>query len=419
MVKFSDSKRSLPLWEKLRDKTNTGFVSAMRELYSIYDSELAEWFAGLYDAEIGGFYYSPSARDNDTVVYNDKTYDLLPDIESTWQTLDFVKNSGIAEGYNDPYRDFLPQKMQKKLLNFAYEMQDADGYFYHKQWGKDITVSRRGRDLGSAKGVIKAFGGTPKYQSIIDSGVRSESVAIPDHLTSKSKFIDYLDSLDIPNKSYHAGNELSSQFGQINSMGLTETCIEYLNSLQHHDTGHWHTETNYYAINGLMKITVFYKNAKVMIPKAKVGAYAAIDAISSEEPCTAVTQIWNTWYATRNIISTLRLFGEEGNGTADEILSELYKVSAPAIRKTAEKTLPMKKSGSSFSYGIDWPCIVSQGSPVCIPHLPEGDVNATVMGSHMMTNVVFTALELGEYEIPLFGKEEGSAFLGIINSKID
>ena len=115
MVKFSDSKRSLPLWEKLRDKTNTGFVSAMRELYSIYDSELAEWFAGLYDAEIGGFYYSPSARDNDTVVYNDKTYDLLPDIESTWQTLDFVKNSGIAEGYNDPYRDFLPQKMQKKL----------------------------------------------------------------------------------------------------------------------------------------------------------------------------------------------------------------------------------------------------------------------------------------------------------------
>jgi len=39
------------------------------------------------------------------------------------------------------------------------------------------------------------------------------------------------------------------------------------------------------------------------------------------------------------------------------------------------------------------------------------------MGSHMMTNVIFTALELGEYEVPLFGKEEGSAFLGIIESK--
>ena len=416
MVKFSDTKRSEPLWQRLRDKTCPEFVSAMRGLYSIYDADLPEWFASLYDKEIGGFYYSPSARDNKTVVFKDKTYDLLPDIESTWQALDFVKNSGIAEGYNDAYLDFIPKPMQKKLHDFAYDMQDPDGYFYHKQWGKDITVSRRGRDLGSGRGVIKVFCGTPKYTSVIDSGPKSEETLVPDHLTSRSKFIDYLDSLDIPNQSYHAGNTLSSQFGQINRCGLTDVCIKYLNELQHPDTGHWHTETNYYAINGLMKITVFYKNAKVLIPNAKKGAFAAIDAISSDEPCTAITQIWNTWYAARNIISTMRLFGEEGNGIANEILAELHRVSAPALIKTAEKTLPMKKPGSSFSYGIDYPCIVSQGSPVCIPHLPEGDINATVMASHMMTNVVFTALELGEYEIPLYGKEEGRAFLGIVNS---
>jgi hypothetical protein len=417
-MKFSDSPRSDHLWQKLRDKTNPELTAAFRDLYSIYDSELPEWFESLYDHEIGGFYYSPSARDNDTVIYNEKEYKLLPDIESTWQTLDFVKNSGIAEGYADPFRDFLPKEMQKRMLDFAYNMQDSDGYYYHKQWGKDITASRKGRDLGSARGVIKVFGGTPKYSSIIDSEVKKEVVTVPDHLSSRSKYIDYLDSLDIPNQSYHAGNTLSSQFGQIAAQGFTELTIDYLNKLQHPETGHWHTETNYYAINGLMKITVFYKNAKVLIPNAKKGAYAAIDAISSDEPCTAVTQIWNTWYATRNIISTMRLFGDEGNAVADEILNKLYRVSAPAIRKTAEKTLPMKKPGSSFSYGIDWPCIVSQGSPVCIPHLPEGDVNATVMGGHMMTNVVFTALELGDYEIPLFGREEGTAFLGIINSKI-
>ncbi len=417
MIKFSDSERSKPLWDRLLDKTNPELTSAMKELYSIYDSDLAEWFASLYDKEIGGFYYSPSARDNATVIYKDKEYDLLPDIESTWQAMGFIKTSGIAEGYADPYRDFLPKEMQKKLHDFAYGMQDPDGYFYHKQWGKDITVSRRGRDLGSAKGVISSFGGTPKYVSIIDSGEKSEKTLIPDHLTSKAKFIEYLDSLDIPNMSYHAGNTLIAQFSQIKSQGLIDTCIEYLNSLQHPETGHWHTETNYYAVNGLMKISCVYKNAGIVLPNVKRAAFAAIDAISSEEPCVGITQIWNTWYASRNLTSTLRMYGDEGNRIADEIMNELYKVSAPAIRKTAEKTLPMKKPGSSFSYGIDYPCIVSQGSPVCIPHLHEGDVNATVMASNLMTGVVFTALELGEYEIPLYGKEEGKLFLGIINSK--
>lgn len=418
MIKFSDSERSLPLWQKLRDKTNPNFVSAMRELYSIYDAQLCEWFASLYDPEIGGFYYSPSARDNHTVIYKDKEYELLPDIESTWQTLDFIKTSGVAEGYADPFRDFLPTEMQKKLHGFAYSMQDPDGYFYHKQWGKDITLSRRGRDLGSGRAVIRAFGGTPKYASVIDSGAKSEETLIPDHLTSRSKFIDYLDSLDIPNMSYHAGNTLASQFSQIDSMGLTETCIEYLNALQHKDTGHWHTETNYYAVSGIMKITVFYKNAKRLIPNSERAAFAALDAIGSEEPCISITQIWNTWYALRNIITTMRLFGEEGNSIADGVISSMYKNSVTAIRKTAEKTLPFKKPGSSFSYGVDYPCIVSQGSPVCIPHLCEGDVNATVMASNLMTGVVFGALELSECEVPLFGKEEGEAFLGIINSKI-
>ena len=411
MLKFSDSERSSPLWQRLLDKTNPELVSAFHSLYSIYDAELPLWFASLYDKEIGGFYYSPSARDNKTVLYNDKIYDLLPDIESTWQALDFVKTSGIAEGYSNPFLEYIPKEMQTKLCNFAYNMQDPDGYFYHKQWGKDITPSRRGRDLGSAKAVIRVFGGSPKYSSIIDSGEKNEETLIPDHLTSKSKFIDYLDSLDIQNKSYHAGNTLASQFSEIKSQGLTEVCIDYLNKLQHPESGHWHTETNYYAISGLMKISVFYKNAKVVLPNVKRAAYAAIEAIGTDEPTTVVTQIWNTWYAVRNIISTLRLYGKEENKLADEIITELYKVAPSAILKTAEKTLPMKKSGSSFSYGIDWPCIVSQGSPVCIPHLPEGDVNATVMASNLMTNIIFTALELSDYEVPLFGKEEGKLFL--------
>ena len=412
MLKFSDTPESDAMWKRLTERTNPALVAAMRELYSLYDIDLVRWFADLYDTRIGGFYYSPSARDNETVMYQDKEYELLPDIESTWQALGFIDTSGLGMGYNDTYRDFLPTWMQIQMRDFAYGMQDADGYYYHKQWGKNITASRRGRDLGSARAVINAFGGKPKYSSIIDSpSEQSTDPVVPDHLSSKAKFIDYLDSLDIPNMSYHAGNTLTAQFTQIDSQGLTDTCIEYLNSLQHPDTGHWHSETNYYAINGLMKVSCFYKNAKVILPNAVTAAMGAIDAITSDEPCVGITQIWNTWYAVRNITTTLRLYGSEGNAVADSIINALHSGAADAIRVTRAKVLPMKKEGSSFSYGLDYPSIISQGSPVCIPHLPEGDVNATVMASNLMINVIFTALEIGDFIVPLYGKNEGRMFL--------
>ena len=415
MIKFSDSPASDALWKRLSDRTNPDLADAFRELYSIYEVGLVEWFADLYDTRRGGFYYSPSARDNDTVIYKDKEYKLLPDIESTWQALGFIDTSGLGAGYADVYRDYIPLWMQRQMHDFAYNMQDPDGYFYHEQWGKDISVSRRGRDLGSARAVIKVFGGTPKYSSLIDSAPaekKDESeLLIPDHLTSRSKFIDYLDSLDIPNMSYHAGNTLNSQFGQIDRQGLTDTCIEYLSALQHPDTGHWHHETDYYAINGLMKISCFYKNAKVILPNSHTAAMGAIAAITSSEPCNGITQIWNTWYAVRNITSTLKLYGTEGNALADEIVATLHKGAAEAVRVTKDKVLPMSEPGCSFSYGIGHPCIVSQGSPVCIPNLPEGDINGTVMASNLMIDVIFTAMELGDYKIPLYGKEEGRLFL--------
>ena len=407
------------MWRSLSEASSPSVANAIEELYGLYEGELACWFASLYDARVGGFYYSESARDNDRVTFQDKEYDLLPDIESTLQALGFIGSSGIAEGYSDAYREFLPEWMQKRTLEFARSLEDPDGYFYHPQWGKNISVSRRGRDLGSGRAIIGFFGGKPRYTSVADGTSAAESeTLIPEHLTSRKKFLSYLEELDIPNKSYHAGNTLIAQFMQIKGAGLVDDCIAYLNSLQHPDTGHWHNVTDYYAISGLMKISCVYKNASVMLPNSKAAALGAIDAIVSEaEPTTGITQIWNTWYAARNIISTLRLFGAEGNTLADSIAAHLRSVSAEAILKTMKKTAPFKKSGSSFSYGLDWPCIVSQGSPVCIPHMPEGDVNATVMASNLMVDIIYSALELTDVQVPLFGKKEGDMFLNVLEEQ--
>ncbi len=110
MLKYSDSPSSAEKWDRLEKKTSAGFVNAMRELYSIYDPELPEWFAGLYEPRIGGFYYSNSARDNEKIPGTDNL--LLPDIESICQALGFIGRSGMTKG--KPYADFLPDLMKKE-----------------------------------------------------------------------------------------------------------------------------------------------------------------------------------------------------------------------------------------------------------------------------------------------------------------
>ena len=60
------------------------FVKSVQDLYSIYNHDVVEWLAGIYDNKSGGFYYSNSARDNDG---------FLPDIESTNQATKSGKRS--------------------------------------------------------------------------------------------------------------------------------------------------------------------------------------------------------------------------------------------------------------------------------------------------------------------------------------
>ena len=55
-------------WERLRSyvggEAADELVASLKDLYSIYDDGLIEWFANLYDVETGAWYYSNSARDN-------------------------------------------------------------------------------------------------------------------------------------------------------------------------------------------------------------------------------------------------------------------------------------------------------------------------------------------------------------------
>ena len=107
----------------------------MRELYDVFDESIYIWMAGLWDRDRGAFYYSESARD---------THLYLPDIESTAQILKFLNVSGMLRRAEGECIMRIPSKMRESIVNFARSLQDPDGYFYHEQWGKNISVSRLG-----------------------------------------------------------------------------------------------------------------------------------------------------------------------------------------------------------------------------------------------------------------------------------
>ena len=152
MIKFSDTEKSNERWQALKEVIGDDSYRAMR---------------GLYDPCIGGFYYSQSARDNKTTVYNEREYTLLPDLESTLQALGIIGALGMTEGRH--YSEFIPEWMKTQIADFTYSLQDPDGFFYHPQWGKEIGQSRRGRDLSWARTILSTFEREMKYTSVADS----------------------------------------------------------------------------------------------------------------------------------------------------------------------------------------------------------------------------------------------------------
>jgi hypothetical protein len=69
-------------WMAIKESVSPEIYSALRTWYSNFDGSVSVgWLANLYDTEIGGFYYSNSARDNEP---------FRPDLESTFQTITLI-----------------------------------------------------------------------------------------------------------------------------------------------------------------------------------------------------------------------------------------------------------------------------------------------------------------------------------------
>ena len=411
-------------WEALRNhvggETGDALVKAFKELYSVYDEKMIDWYAGLYDDKVGGYYYSNSARDNEYVEENGKKIPLLPDVESTFQSINFW--CGGLDGGIKQWGKWLPEWLQKKIADFAYNLQDEDGFFYHPQWGKNIEIPRRGRDYMWASYIVEHLRGELKYPSFKTAPEpkadkeENKKILIPDHLTSKEKFEKYLDSLNITERSYHSGNELAAQVDQIKAMGLLDFCCDYLTARQN-ERGQWHHTSNYYANDGVFKIMFLYNAAERPLPRPIEAATAAIDAIVSDEKMNCVCDLYNTWYSVRSILENARKYaGEDADRISEEILHTIWRIAPEGILNTKKKIAEFKKPDGGFSYGPHSSAPHSQGAPVAIPDSPEGDVNATNVSCSIVGNI-YMALDLTDYSVPLFDPAMREKYISLLEAR--
>ena len=225
-------------WEALCEEAGGGergraIADAFKQLYTLYTPGLAEWFAKLYDPEVGGYYSTTSGHD---------TEGFGPDIEVTVQSLRFIESSGMLRDVG-PLYESLPEGMCQAMLRFAKSLQNENGYFYHPQWTFDdvhYNLARRGRDLGWATSLISVLGGQPTYDT--PNGKKGDGldaygkpvelhacldckeenaekpaakINYPEYLENKETFLHYLSKLNIRENSYSVGNQFNATYSQI------------------------------------------------------------------------------------------------------------------------------------------------------------------------------------------------------------
>lgn len=407
--------------ERVGGETGKEIVKALKELYAIYDDSMVAWMASLYDPASGAWYHSRSGQ---------MTEGYGPDAESTIEVYQFWEATGMTGG--KPYREVTPQWLKEKTAKFCYELQDPDGYFYHPQWGKQFYIdhslySRRSRDSQWCKTLIGAFSdGKLKYplpgENLKAGGDKLNEV--PERWRSVENYKKYLYSLDLKNRSYHVGNTLQAEapervmYGEALGTDLNKITVDFLDENVSPVTGLWQANdaTDYYAVSGLCKITWPYNTSRRPLLYPREGIRSAMMAILSDERAGGATDTLNPWSCITNGISNVRNYGK-GDEFADEILREVWEWAPAGIRKTAEKMEGFKMPDGGMSYSLEGFCCTSQGAPVALCNVREGDINGNCCASSAIINYVFRALGIDDISIPLFDGDDLKRFLEIVEER--
>ena len=171
------------IWAQIELSTSKEIYSALRELYSMYDDSLINWYANLYDPATGLYYQTTSGKN---------TAGYLPDIESTNQALNFLVYSGMLDGLGG-FADNIPNLMKYKIIYYCKSIQNENGYFYNPAVSRSVLdsssgISRRGRELSWCTQLLSKLGSAPVYDT--PNGKRGDGITADEYWASLGLSID-------------------------------------------------------------------------------------------------------------------------------------------------------------------------------------------------------------------------------------
>ena len=387
-------------------------VLATRNHYTIFDDSIYLWLANLYDPESGGFYYSNSARN---------TEGFLPDIESTFQAINYLCNTGFLDDYsynNDEKIDALPEWLREKLTSFMLSRQSSvDGYFYHPQW-ETVEIARMGRDLNWASSLLEWLDVAPLYNTptgmqgslgaptgvsptslstyrLKDKsavGAASKVIAtasvFPEQLQTLEAFEAYLDACDLETNSYYWGHTLSAQASLIRERGaeFVEAYERHFSGACRSDNGLWEEKIGYDSTNGLMKIIATYNSLELEFPYPEQAIESALTValLENEDAHGRVPNhacdVYNVFYAIDDVLKNVQKFGD--SSLVKDFRAKVIHLAPEIISKATVKAVKFRQPDGGYAYNQWGSNPTSQGCPVAVPGSAEGDVNGNTVATN-------------------------------------
>ena len=417
-------------WQELEKIAPAEVVLALKKLNAFYDGrKMAEWMANLYDPEVGGFYYSNSARD---------TEGYLPDLESTVQLLSWTEANGA---FRKPAREMIPEDIAAKLVKFAKDMQsEVDGCFYHPQWkNQTVGIARAGRDIGWGNKLIAMFGAQPDYdvpggakgifgapKGVSEKADGAPSRKIVADFSSSEAYTRWVEEFNstIKENSGNAHN-MNAMYSEIRGRGFVKETLDFLDRRQdevyseqlaagEEPTGLWQKPIDYHAVWGLLKFMPFYNDAKdgreIRYAKEIVATCVKVIKLPPEGKYY-MNDMMNQWRGIDSMLANVRKYHPEQ-------LDELYAITRAHAKELVDNSLakiqPFKRADSSFAYCQNGHSLSNiYGTPISLGAV-EGDVNASGLCSSMYRGV-FTCL--GYPVVPLCNESDGEIFIEIIKNK--
>ena len=389
-----------------------GVKRAVRAFYAkYYDPEKQiRWWAGLYDPDLGGFYYANSARDAEG---------YLPDLESTYQILwrlhDFIPDLPA----------FLGPELTGKIVRFYQSRQDKDdGYFYHPQWTREQSrenVMRYTRDQDWAIFVLGWLGAKPLYPTAIDRAQKNDGEArsYTGWEPNEKSVTRFLEAQFAETSCEHWANQIAE--------GMLDTVLDLLDRTVNPDYGLWvkgydpetdsylnlknAPETPYGLFTNAYKIAKTYNIGARRFPYPERTVDNAIKAILSRDPGARITYIFNPWATLGNVRENLVRFG-----TPDEVAAYDKKIRDNVVEMIDALGSSLGKylwRDGSYSYLQSGSKETIYSTPVSLGRR-EGDVNGNNLALLCATHVC-TAIGLSEM-IPIFSRSHAELMLELLKN---